>query len=197
MRSTIILLALALAACGHGGAPASQPEAAGHPVQPTDYSVYELESSWRDQQGRTVQLSALAGRVQVLAMVYTECSHTCPAILAEMKRLEAGLSDAQRDRVGFVFVSLDPERDTPERLARYASDARLDPARWTLLTGDPASVRELAALLAVRYRGEAGGEISHSNSYFVLDDSGRVVHRQTGLHTGVDSNLTLIRTLAE
>lgn len=196
MRRKLILAALLLAACGQRGMPAPQPEADVPAVQPTDYSVYELESDWRDQRGQTLRLERLGGRVQVLAMVYTECSHTCPAILAELKRIESGLAPADRERVGFVFVSLDPARDTPERLAAYAAGARLDPGRWTLLSGDDASVRELAALLAVRYRGEAGGEISHSNTYFVLDPSGRIVHRQNGLHTGLQSNLTLIRALA-
>jgi protein SCO1 len=185
--------ALIAAACGRAEPPAPTPQAAAIPAA-TDYSVYELGSDWTDQQGRGRRLASLAGRVQVVAMVYTTCTHTCPSILAEMKRLEAGL--AGNDRVGFVFVSLDPGQDTPEQLARYAASARLDDDRWTLLTGTPEGVREMAALLGIRYREEAGGEISHSNTYLVLDAEGRIVHRQEGLRTGTAGVLALLHSLS-
>jgi protein SCO1 len=184
-------------ACGRAGtsAPAPEPAAAAAPA-PSDFSVYELGSSWTDQVGRSRQLPSLRGKIQVVAMVYTTCTHTCPSILAEMKRLEAGLGSQARDRVGFVFVSLDPEKDTPEQLASYATSARLDGERWTLLTGTEEDVRELAALLGIRYRDEAAGQISHSNAYLVLDAEGRIVHRQDGLRTGTASVLALLQSIS-
>ena len=174
---------LALAACGRGPARAEPaPQALAAPA--SDFSVYDLESRWTDQAGRERALGSLGGRVQVVAMVYTTCAHTCPMILAELKRVEAGLPEAERARVGFVLVSLDPARDTPARLASFASGARLEPAAWTLLTGSEDGVRELAALLGIRYRAEADGQFSHANSYLVLDADGRIVHRQEGLGSG-------------
>lgn len=182
------LLALALApACtlpagsaAEGGAARAEAPAASAAAE-DEFSVYDLGSVWTDQAGASRELASLGGRVQVLAMVYTRCSHTCPLILAELKRIEGALTPAERGRVGFTLVSLDPARDTPARLAEYAASVRLDPARWTLLTGPEGQVRDLAALLGIRYRPEAGGEYSHSNTYFVLDPAGRIVHRQTGL----------------
>jgi protein SCO1/2 len=126
-------------------------------------------------------------------MVYTSCTHTCPMIVAEMKRVEAALPAEMRGGVGFVLVSLDPERDTPEQLAKFASAMRLDPASWTLLTG---GVREMAALLGIRYRPEADAQISHSNTYLVLDPAGRIVHRQDGIGRGTDAALARIRQAA-
>ena len=126
-------------------------------------------------------------------MTYTHCRHTCPMIVAEFKRLEAELAPDEAGRVGFVLVSMDPARDTPERLGRYARLARLSPERWTLLTGSDEQVRELAALLGVRYRPETSGEFSHSNSYLVLDAEGRVVFRRDALDGGTDEPLARIR----
>jgi protein SCO1 len=149
--------------------------------EPSLFSVYELDANWTDQHGTTRPLASLAGRPQVVALVYTHCAFACPRILADMKRLESELDAAAAD-VGFVLVSLDPDRDTPARLSEYAAATRLDPAQWTLLTATPDAVLELAMLLGVRYR-RNGADFEHSNVLTVLDDEGRIVHRQVGLGT--------------
>jgi protein SCO1/2 len=188
-RSALVLLA-ALAACGRG--PATTPRAGTVPAA-SDFSVYDLEQPWTDQAGRSRALGTLAGRVQVVAMTYTHCPHTCPLIVGEFKRIEAALTPAEAGRVGFVLFSLDPARDTPAQLRRYARLASLSPARWTLLTSNDEQVRELAALLGIRYRPEGAGSISHGNTYFVLDALGRVIYRHDGLEGGVDEPLAAIR----
>lgn len=194
--SLLPLLAAALlapAACGR--APARvEPAARELPAAVQAFSVYDLETRWTDQAGRERTLASLSGRVQVVAMVYTTCAHTCPMIIAELKRLEAGLRP--EGGAGFVLVSLDPERDTPARLAEFAASTRLDPAAWTLFTGSEDGVRELAALLGIRYRAEADGEFSHANTYLVLDAEGRIVHRQDGLGGGTGPVLARIHAAA-
>jgi protein SCO1/2 len=191
-----ILLAV-LAGCGRDPVPVAEPAGdADASAAASGFSVYALETPWRDADGRERTLASLAGKVQVVAMVYTACTHTCPIIVAEMKRLEGALPSEERGRVGFVLVSLDPERDAPAQLAKFASGMRLDPAAWTLLTADDEAVRELAALLGIRYRPEADGQISHSNTYFVLDPAGRVIHRQDGVGSGVAPVLARIRAAA-
>ncbi len=144
-------------------------------------SIYGLTSDWRDQMGDTIQLSSLAGRVRVVAMVYTSCAATCPLIVADLKRIESSLPEHRRDAVGFVLVSLDPDRDSHDRLAEWAAQTRLHPARWTLLNGDDSAIRELAATLDVRYQAQVDGEFAHSNGITVLDADGVIAHQQTTL----------------
>jgi protein SCO1 len=173
----------------HGGGP-------GDPVpatEPADFSIYHAESTWTDQHGERRAIGTLAGRVQVVGMVYTSCAYACPRMVLDMKRIEDELG--RRDDVGFVLVSIDPERDTPARLAEFATGARLDPARWTLLQGDEGDILELAALLGVQYRRMADGEFIHSNLLTVLDRTGQVVHRQLGLGADPAATLDVIRTL--
>lgn len=158
------------------------------------YSLYELPAEWRTAAGDTVRLSSLAGRVQVVAMVYTSCTATCPMILADLKRIEASVPADRRGDVGFTLVSLDPWRDTPGRLAEWARGAGLDPARWTLLSGDDDAVRELAASLEVRYQAQGGGEIAHTNALTVLDRDGTMRHRQVGLGS-TDATLRAVQSL--
>lgn len=187
---------LALGACGPHEAdakPAGESSSSSSVSETSDFSVYDLQAQWKDQDERDVALGSLAGKPRVVAMVYTSCTHTCPLIVNEMKRLEAALPAAERSRVGFVLVSLDPARDDPARLKDFAATFRLDPAAWTLLTGTDDQVRELAAVLGIRYRAEEGDEISHSNTYLVLDAAGRIVHRQEGLGGGREAALERIR----
>ena len=151
----------------------------------TDMSLYHLDAPWLDQHGRERTLGELAGRPQAVAMVYTNCEYACPQLVLDLMRLEAA---APEGSLGLVLVSIDPERDTPERLAEFASKAGLAAERWTLLTGNASDVRALAALLGVQYR-RNGDEYTHSNVITLLDAHGEVAYRQEGL--GADNAPTL------
>ena len=177
------LLPLSLAALALTAACSRSPDVAAHAAATTvrasaagaaeeRYSVYGLDSRWRDQAGDTLRLPALAGRVRVVAFVYTSCHTTCPLILRDLKAIEAALPESRRDDVGFVLVSIEPQRDTPGRLAEWAEETRLDPAQWTLLNGSDENVRELAATLDVRYQAQPDGEVAHTNAIHVLDARG-------------------------
>ncbi len=165
-------------------------------TEPTDFSIYHAESVWTDQTSAERQLESLAGRVQVVAMLYTSCAYACPRIMLDMKRIEGELGAALSDDVGFVVVSIDPDRDTPERLTEFASGSMLDPDAWTLLTGAEGDILELAALLGVQYRETEPGEWVHSNVITVLDQEGVVAHRQLGLGSDPAETLDVIRKLA-
>ena len=169
------------AAADHGGHAEHGARAAEAPAaRAGDLSLYDLPATWRDQAGVERTLAELAGRVRVVAMVYTSCAATCPLIVADLKHVEASLPADRRGEVGFVLVSLDPDRDTPGRLAQWAEQTGLDPARWTLLNGDDDDVRELAVALGVRYQSQPDGEVAHTNAITVLDRAGAVVHQQIG-----------------
>jgi protein SCO1 len=162
----------------------------------TGHSIYNLESSWWDQHGETRTLGSLGGRVQVMAMVYTHCAYTCPQILMDMKRMEAQLAETLPGGVGFVLVSIDPERDDVERLSYFAESTRLDPARWTLLGGSDGDVLELATLLGIKYRRDSEVDFSHSNSMLVLNPAGEIVFRQDGLGEDLGPMIAAIRAAA-
>lgn len=181
---------LAASACARPGSSVRE-EAARPALSHTDYSVYDLGSSWRDQTGAVRTLSSLRGTPQLLAFVYTHCSAVCPITIAELKRIEA----ATPANVGIVLVSLDPTRDSAEQLGRYASEHGLG-ARWTLLSGTDAAVRDLAVTLGVRYERLANDDLAHGNVITVLDAAGQVVQQQSGLDGGAEIE-RVVRTMAE
>ncbi|MFD2114050.1 SCO family protein [Thiorhodococcus fuscus] len=158
-----ILLRLALAtlltlACAH-----AQPEPIGGDFQLVD------------QDGRPFSLSQTHGKVVVLSFGYTFCPDICPTTLAVMSAALRQLGD-QADRVQGIFVSLDPDRDTPEKLRDYVGyfDARL-----IGLTGTAKELKEVADRYHVRYAFVGKGtrehySLDHSASIYILDTEGRV-----------------------
>lgn len=144
-------------------------------------SIYQLESRWKDAGGTERPLSSLGGNIQVVSMGYTTCQYACPRLLADMREIEKGLSEEARRKARFTFISIDPDRDTPERLAEYREENELDPARWNFLTGDAGTVQELAVVLGIQYRKVSDTDFAHSNVITILNDLGEVIHRQEGL----------------
>ena len=172
---------LGVAACGR------ERDKATDARQP-NFSVYELDSKWRDASGRPRALSSMRGRPQVLALIYTSCTSVCPITVAIMQQVEARVGD----RAGYLLVSLDPDRDSPARLAEFAKEHQLS-ARWTLLSGAEPDVRELAAVIGVQYRRVTSGQIDHTTSLTILDADGRVVAQHKDEHAGDEAVRTLMR----
>lgn len=154
-----------------------------------DTSLYLLDAAFQDQDGTGFQLENLRGRPVVVAMIFTHCAYACPRILADLKAIEAELSERRRAGSRFLLISMDTARDTPEVLASYAETHGLDLDRWTLLHGSDFAVRGVAGALGVRYKRDGNGDFAHSNLITVLDGDGRIAHQLEGLNA--DTSLSV------
>ena len=143
-------------------------------------SIYQIPGEWTDQHGKPVMLEALKGKVQVVAMIFTQCGYACPRLVEDMKNIQDSLTVAGKKQVGFVLVSFDSERDDPAQLSRYAALRGLD-SHWVLLHGSARQVRALSMLLNVKYQALPDGNFSHSNAVFILDREGAVRQTMEGL----------------
>lgn len=88
------------------------------PIPAADFALKESD-------GQVFRLSEQRGKITLIFFGYTTCPDVCPATLAEMKQVRERLGE-NADRVSFVFVTVDPQRDTPERIGDYV--ANFDPA---------------------------------------------------------------------
>jgi protein SCO1 len=79
------------------------------------------EFSLERSDGTSFQLSQMRGRVVLLFFGYTSCPDICPTTLAELNQAMGKLRESEADRVQVVFVTVDPERDTPERTQEYVN----------------------------------------------------------------------------
>lgn len=134
-------------------------------------------SSTRDA---VTALSDFRGELVLLNFGYTSCPDVCPAALARMRDVLQGLPE-DRDRIQPVFVTLDPDRDTLERIAPYVGYFDSD---FVGMTGTDAQIAAAASGYQVFYQkevmssaadaSELGYSISHSSQIYLLDEDGRV-----------------------
>ena len=130
-----------------------------------------------DQHGETFHSSSLNGQVVLMFFGFTHCPDICPATMARVSQVWRILDDqGEGDQLQVVFVTFDPERDTPEHLNKYVEFFN---APVLALTGTPPQVAATAEKFGVVYLREAaepGAEysFSHSDFIYLLDRQGRV-----------------------
>jgi len=155
----------------------------------SDMSIYNLPSHWTTQDGADIELNELQGKVLAMVMIYTSCQAACPRLVADMRNIEKQIPNDKKDDVQYVFVSIDPETDTPERLKAFAKENQMEDDKWLFLRGSEEDTREFAAVLAVNYKQISPIDFSHSNIISVFNQGGELVHQQEGL--GVDNKETI------
>lgn len=177
--SPLLIALLALAMLGGCAQPATNAPAADEPDQgtvidpPVQLTDFALPSS-RD--GETIALSDLGGAPTLLFFGYTFCPDVCPTTLSEFKRAKE-LLGPEGEAAHFVFISVDGERDTPERLARYLQ--AFDPG-FVGLQGDEATLRRIGKEYGLYYeQREVEGTsaaylIDHSAAAYLIDGQGRL-----------------------
>lgn len=166
MKRLLLAAVLALAAGAHA-APALK-SGTFSPARPAP------EIALTSADGSEFRLSALRGKVVVLEFGFTHCPAVCPASLAMLAQARQKLG-TQADRLQVVFISVDPERDTPARLKAYL--AQFDKS-FIGLTGTPgqmAAIRKDYGITATKFpapAGQAGYQMGHSSYLYFIDKKG-------------------------
>lgn len=128
-----------------------------------------------DQHGKAVTEANYLGKPALIYFGFSYCGHICPTDLARMGAATRSLAATRGIRVTPIFITIDPERDTPERLATYV--AVFDP-NFVGLTGSAEAIADVADKYAVYYAPVPGGEsyvMDHSTFTFLIDADGRYV----------------------
>lgn len=161
--------ALLLAACSPGS---GKPPFNGADITGADYG---RDFSLADHTGKTRTLADFRGRAVSVFFGYTQCPDVCPTTLSRMSEVMQLLgSDAARLQV--LFITVDPERDTPELLAEYVP---YFDRRFLGLYGDAAATAAVAKDFRIFFRkaGDASGgnyTVDHSTGTFLFDPEGRL-----------------------
>ena len=174
-RVLIALLAVAglLAACDKLGLPGSAK--AGFTGVDITGAEYGRELALPDAEGRARTLADFKGKVTLVFFGYTQCPDVCPTTMAELARIKQAMG-ADGERVQGVFVTVDPERDTPEVLKAYL--ASFDPS-FVALRGSPeqtaAAAREFKVFYA-KVPGKTAGSytVDHTAGSYVFDAKGQL-----------------------
>lgn len=143
---------------------------------PSD-SIYHLPSQWTTQDGKRVNFKDFGGKPVIMTLIYTSCPTACPLTVADLNKLDDKLSPQVRERVQYILVSLDSERDHPGKLKKFTEKYKLD-KRWTMLVGTADDVREIAATLGFQYKKLANGEYSHGTTVYLLNKTGQITAKR-------------------
>ncbi|MCB1209611.1 MAG: SUMF1/EgtB/PvdO family nonheme iron enzyme [Verrucomicrobiales bacterium] len=156
-------------------------------------SPYDLTGRWRTQDDTEISLSELRGKVRVVTMGFTSCQYACGRIMSDMQQIERDLG-ADAAKTGFVFFSIDPERDNPAKTQAVLLERKMDASRWTFLSAPKASVQELSVVLGFKYQ-QIDEFFAHSNIIAVIDSNGVIVHREEILGADLGPTVAAVRKL--
>jgi protein SCO1/2 len=164
--------ALLLGGCDRLGIGAGKPAFQGIDITGANYAS---ALSLPDAQGRVRTLSEFKGKVVVVFFGFTHCPDVCPTTLVELSAVKKQLG-ADGERVQVVFVTVDPERDTPELLKAYVEN--FDKG-FVALRGTPEETRAVAKHFKVFYnkvpgKTETSYTVDHTAGSYVFDTAGRI-----------------------
>lgn len=146
-----------------------------------------------DQHGRKHRLYSdlMRDKVVVLDSFFAECTGVCPILARNMRAIQDDLGERVGKDVHLISLSVDPERDTPERLAAYAEGCEARPG-WYFLTGEPEKVEQVLARLG--YAVESREQ--HSNVLIVGNERTGLWKKVLGL-AEPEEVVRLVRTVAD
>jgi protein SCO1/2 len=168
----VLAAALALAACDRAPVGADKPAFKAVDITGADYA---RTLSLPDAEGKIRTLADFKGKVTVVFFGYTQCPDVCPTTMAELAEVKRSLGK-DGERVQGVFVTIDPERDTPQLLKNYIT--AFDPS-FVALRGSDAQTKAVAKEFKVYYakvEGRTPGSytMDHTAGAFIYDTQGRL-----------------------
>ena len=138
-----------------------------HPDLPTLGSVSDFKLT--DQTGGEFKSESLAGHVWVANFMFTNCPGPCPRMSSQMREVQSAL--AGKD-VKLVSMTVDPDRDTPEKLAKYAAFYSATPGVWYFLTGPRETLNHLGK--DVFKLNAVDGSFDHSLRFVLVDGKSQI-----------------------
>ncbi len=135
-----------------------------------------------DQEGLPFSSGALKDKIWLVDFIFTSCAGSCPRMTTQMAALQKRLPK----EVSFVSISVDPVRDTPGALKRYAKGYGADFNRWRFLTGEPTAIERLVKegfRLSFAEGTSPEEPIAHSVRILLVDGQGTI----RGAYDGTDA----------
>lgn len=136
-------------------------------VQDTSLPIYSAVPSFvlTDSAGSSFSPARVADKVWVVNFIFTSCQGICPRLSGAMVKLQKQFD--LDGAVNFVSISVDPETDTPAKLAEYAQGFKADTTRWHFLTGEK---NQIKSVMVNAFKIGSDEDPTFHSEYFVLVD---------------------------
>lgn len=123
-------------------------------------------------EGKPLSLRDLRGKVVALTFIFTACGDTCPMLTAKLVAIQRKLAANIKSKVFFAAVTVDPERDTPAVLQRYAQAHSADLEYWAFLTGSRAEIDAVTRGYGIYQKQQEKGDVDHTFLTSLVDKQG-------------------------
>ncbi|MCX7554436.1 SCO family protein [Marinicella sp. S1101] len=149
--------------------------------QGKSFSGFELVS----HKNQPWQAEDFKGDFSVLFFGFANCPDICPTTLLDMQKIDKSLTEQNIESPRFVFISVDPDRDTPELLNDYINFFNPE---FYALTGDAPNILSIASQIGVAYKvaehqpGDLIYDVDHASALFILDEKGERIGIFTAPH---------------
>jgi protein SCO1/2 len=147
------------------------------------------EFTLTNQDGKRLGLKDLRGKVLAVTFIFASCADTCPLLTAKMVGIQNRLGSSFGTKVHFVSITVDPERDTPDVLKRYADGHKANPAGWAFLTGTPVEIRDVAKRYGIYAKKTPRGDVDHTFLTSLVDHNGTLRVQYMGTQFNPDEML--------
>lgn len=145
--------------------------------------------------GHRLSLADLRGKIVAVTFVYATCVDTCPLLIAKLASLRETLGPDFGASVAFVAITVDPVRDTPAILKRYAAAHGANHPGWAFLTGTTSEIREVTRRYGVFARKTSRGDVDHTFLTSLVDREGALRVQYMGVRFDPDEMLRDLRSL--
>ena len=174
---------------------------------PLDQDITRTQNKFLNQDSVKVEFpKIIKDKITLLAMVYTHCPDICPMTTHNMYLVQQRLPDELKDKVRFVVISFDPNRDTPAVLKKFAEIRDITFDNWTLLSGDEQNTKEVMLKFDIKAipadssydeNGELSYNVIHTDRISLIDQNGRLRSNYKGSTADLDMIIEDIKYLGE
>jgi len=171
MRAASLLFTLILLASLTLAAPHTAPQSISQDAPPPKIAPAP-DFALTSQDGAQVKLADFRGKVVAMTFIFTRCTATCPVLTPMMLFVQDRLGRDFGEKIAFISITVDPERDTPEVLKEYAEAFGANLAGWAFLTGTPAAIRDVTHRYGVFASKSADGNVDHTFLTSIVDPRG-------------------------
>lgn len=174
---------------------------------PLKQDITRTQNEFLNQDSGKVKFPELTkGKITLMAMVYTHCPDICPMTTHNMQLIESKLSKDELEKVRFVVITFDPDRDTPDVLRKFAEIRDIDFSRWSFLSGNKQNTKEVMLKFDIKAvpadsSYDADGNLSyyivHTDRLSLIDQNGLLRKKYVGSIVDVNEVVNDIKYLLE
>jgi protein SCO1/2 len=144
---------------------------------------------------KRVALKQLRGKALAITFIFASCADACPLLTTKMAGIQNRLGKDFGSKVNFILITVDPDRDTPEVLKRYAGAHKANSPGWFFLTGTTAEIRDVAKRYGIYYKKMPRGDVDHTFLTSLVDQSGTIRVQYMGVRFNPDEMLRDLQSL--